>query len=173
MSQRKHLPISRHQTLNGVLEVDWLQDYKGEFVCPQCNQGRLNKAYFSAKSNGVRLGCNSCGQYTHLSCTSQRKHLPISRHQTLNGILEVNWLQDYKGEFVCPQCNQGSLTKAYFSHKVMVLVLDVTPVVNTLPSPVKILLTSTTIKQTWNALTLFVLALVQGVKGDGFINMTI
>jgi transcription elongation factor Elf1 len=115
MSQRKHLPISRHQTLNGILEVNWLQDYKGEFVCPQCNQGRLTKAYFSAKSNGVRLRCNSCGQYTHLSCTSQRKHLPISRHQTLNGILEVNWLQDYKGEFVCPQCNQGRPTKAYFS----------------------------------------------------------
>jgi hypothetical protein len=55
----------------------------------------------------------------------------------------------------------------------MVLVLDVTPVANTLPSPVKILLTSTTIKQTWNALTLFVLALVQGVKGDGFTNVTI
>jgi transcription elongation factor Elf1 len=72
MSQRKHLPISRHQTLNGILEVNWLQDYKGEFVCPQCNQGRLTKAYFGHESsNGVRnwlLGCNSCGQYTYLSC---------------------------------------------------------------------------------------------------------
>jgi hypothetical protein len=68
MSQRKHLPISRHQTLNGILEVDWLQDYQGEFTCPQCNQGSLTKAYFSHKRNGVRLGCNSCGQYTSLSC---------------------------------------------------------------------------------------------------------
>jgi transcription elongation factor Elf1/integrase len=117
MSQRKHLPISRHQTLNGILEVNWLQDYQGEFTCPQCNQGRLTKAYFAHGSiNGVRLECNSCGQYTYLSCTSQRKHLPISRHQTLNGILEVDWLQDYQGEFTCPQCNQGRLTKAYFAH---------------------------------------------------------
>jgi transcription elongation factor Elf1/integrase len=118
MSQRKHLPISRHQTLKGILEVNWLQDYQSEFTCPQCNQGRLTKAYFAHGSiNGVRLACDSCGQYTHLSCTSQRKHLPISRHQTLNGILEVDWLQDYKGEFTCPQCNQGRLTKAYFGHE--------------------------------------------------------
>lgn len=90
MSQRKHLPISRHQTLNGILEVNWLQDYNGEFTCPRCNQGRLTKVYFKRGSpNGVRLGCNSCGQYTYLACTSQRKHLPISRHQTLNGMLEV------------------------------------------------------------------------------------
>ena len=70
MSQRKHLPISRHQTLNGILEVNWLQDYQGEFTCPQCNQGRLTKAHLSLNKsiNGVRLGCNSCGQYTSLSC---------------------------------------------------------------------------------------------------------
>jgi len=69
MSQRKHLPISKHQTLNGILEVDWLQDYKGEFICPQCNQGKLTQAYFAHESsNGVRLACNSCSQYTYLSC---------------------------------------------------------------------------------------------------------
>ena len=52
-----------------MLEVDWLQDYKGEFICPQCNQGRLTKAYVKCDSlNGVRLECNSCGQYTCLSC---------------------------------------------------------------------------------------------------------
>jgi hypothetical protein len=45
--------------------------------------------------------------------------------------------------------------------------------VSTLTFLVKLLLTSTTTKQTWNVLTPFVLALAQEVKGDGFTNMTI
>jgi transcription elongation factor Elf1 len=65
MSQRKHLPISRHQTLNGMLA----SELAAKFTCPRCNQGKLTKAYFERESsNGVRLECNSCGQYTCLSC---------------------------------------------------------------------------------------------------------
>jgi len=69
MSQRKHPPISRHQTLNGVLEVNWLQDYKGEFACPRCGKGRLTKASLARDlPNGIQLTCDSCGKRTYLSC---------------------------------------------------------------------------------------------------------
>ncbi len=55
----------------------------------------------------------------------------------------------------------------------MVFVLNATPAVSTLISPVEILFTSTTTKQTWNALTLSALVSGQEVKGDGFTNTTI
>ena len=48
----------------------------------------------------------------------------------------------------------------------MVFGLPATPAVSTLTFLVKLLLTSTTTKQTWNVLTLFVLALAQGVKAE-------
>jgi hypothetical protein len=68
---------------------------------------------------------------------------------------------------------EDSLTLTSGMKALMVFGLPATPAVSTPISPVKILLTSTTIKQTWNVLTLFVLALVQGVKGDGFTNIAI
>jgi len=50
----------------------------------------------------------------------------------------------------------------------MVFVLNATPAVSTPASPAKILLASTTTKQTWNALTPSAPVLGQEVKGDGF-----
>jgi len=73
MSQRKHLPISRHQTLNGVLEVNWLQDYQGEFICPQCNQGRLT-VYLSIK------GYKKCPLFQrHSSATQAIKMIGLQK----------------------------------------------------------------------------------------------
>ena len=105
---------------------------------------------------------------------SQRKHLPISRHQTLNGMLEVIGCKTTKVSLPAHNAIKEDLLRLISGMKaLMVFGLPATPAVSTPISPVKILLTSTTIKQTWNVLTLFVPALVQGVKGDGFTNMTI
>ncbi|MEA5622131.1 integrase [Nostoc sp. UHCC 0251] len=110
----QHPPISIHQTLNGTLQVNWKADYAGEFICPQCNQGQLNRFSYSKGSVcKLRLGCDFCHQVTYL--TGKFKHLPISIHQTLQGTLSVNWAEKYSGEFICPQCNQGQISKFHYA----------------------------------------------------------
>jgi len=59
------------------------------------------------------LGCDFCHQVTYL--TGKFKHLPISIHQTLQGTLSVNWAEKYSGEFICPQCNQGQISKFHYA----------------------------------------------------------
>lgn len=112
---RKSAPISIHQTLDGTLSVNWKTDYAGEFICPNCNQGKINKFHHSQKPTcKLRLKCDSCYQTTNLTCEVPQ-HPPISIHQTLDGTLQVNWKTDYAGEFICPQCNQGQLNRFSYS----------------------------------------------------------
>lgn len=119
MNQRKYPPISIHPTLHGQLKVNWEKEYNNEFSCPRC-QSRLTN-FFSVKESICQLGmgCKSCGK--HICLTNQipgagRKHFPISIHQTLNGILKVDWREQYHNEFICPSCNQGQL-KHFFYRK--------------------------------------------------------
>ncbi len=115
---RKYPPVSVHQTLHGQLEVNWKQEYNHEFSCPHCQKGEFT-GFFCREDATCKfgLGCNSCGKITYLSqriYVLGNKHLPVSKHQTLNSILEVNWKQTYQEEYNCPRCNQGKLTR--FSH---------------------------------------------------------
>lgn len=112
---RQSPPISIHQTLHGTLQVNWQTDYAGEFICPQCNQGRSYNFYnYQNAISKLRIKCKSCAKITNLTCELPQ-HPPISIHQTLNGTLSVNWQTDYAGEFICPQCNQGKITNFYYS----------------------------------------------------------
>ncbi|NET44650.1 site-specific integrase [Okeania sp. SIO2B3] len=108
----KHPSISFHPTLKERLEVNWEEEYSNEFICPQCNQGILNK--FSYKDSALcklRLKCNQCHKLINLTCNKTPKRPRISIHSTLQGKLEVNWENEYHNEFTCPQCNQGTLNK--------------------------------------------------------------
>ena len=68
MSNRKHPAISLHETLNGILEVNWEKDYKGEYSCPNCPQGQItNYARQSSSPHKLRLLCNMCKSETLLS----------------------------------------------------------------------------------------------------------
>ncbi|EAZ89702.1 tyrosine-type recombinase/integrase [Crocosphaera chwakensis] len=125
----KHSPISQHQTLSGILEVDWHQEYKEEYDCPYCEEGKLTQ-FFRRENRFCKLAlqCNSCQKRTSLTCKVSgvgSKHSPISQHQTLDGILKVNWHQEYNKEFECPRCNQGKLTRYYYrNNSICNLALD-------------------------------------------------
>jgi transcription elongation factor Elf1 len=112
---RQSPPISIHQTLHGNLQVNWQTDYAGEFICPQCNQGKITNFYYSKGAVcKLKLSCDFCHQTTYLTGTV--KHLPISTHLTLQGTLSVNWAEKYAGEFICPQCNQGQISKFNYTN---------------------------------------------------------
>ena len=117
MNQRKYPPISIHRTLHGQLKVNWEEEYSNEFSCPRC-QSRLTN-FFSVKKSICQLGmgCKSCGK--HICLTNPipgtgRKHFPISIHQTLSNILEVDWREQYHNKFICPNCNQGQLEHFFY-----------------------------------------------------------
>ncbi len=77
-----------------MLEIDWIREYKNEFVCPDCGEHGLKLFGYSSNKNKKRVfGCLNCGKRTSES-------YDISRFE-LNST--VNWRQDYKiGEFACP-----------------------------------------------------------------------
>ncbi|MDJ0902874.1 MAG: hypothetical protein QNJ55_29145 [Xenococcus sp. MO_188.B8] len=82
---RKHFPISVHQTLNGTLKVNWQQEYKREFNCPSCNQGKLTRYEYAANNTcKLVLRCNSCNRRTALNC-------PVSAY-----------ICNYRPEIECP-----------------------------------------------------------------------
>ena len=113
MGARKYPAISIHPTLHEHLEVDWQREYHDEFRCPHCETGRFT--VFQYRRNATckfGLGCNSCGKEIRLTCKVPgvgRKYPPISTHPTLNGTLQINWKQEYQGEFSCPSCQGGQL----------------------------------------------------------------
>lgn len=118
MSNRKYPPVSVHPTLHGKLEVNWEQEYNDEFKCPCCQTGQLTNPYYRENYPcKLGLGCNSCRKITSLTCKLPGvglKHSPISEHQTLHGTLKIDWYQEYQGEYNCPVCNQGQLTKYFY-----------------------------------------------------------
>ena len=120
MTNRKHPPISVHSTLNDVLEVNWQQEYKGEFNCPYCQAQKVTMFHYQKKAIcKLSLQCNNCQKYLSLTQKipgSHLKYLPISSHQTLDNILKINWRLQYKNEFDSPYCNQGKLTKYHYLH---------------------------------------------------------
>jgi integrase len=115
MSNRKHPSISQHQTESGILKVNWHCEYRGEYNCPYCEQKNIkSKLTWSFRSKSslcqLRLGCNSCQKSVALTCQIPgvgRKHNPISQHQTVSGILKVNWNREYRGEYNCPECKKN------------------------------------------------------------------
>ncbi len=121
MSNRKHLPISVHQTLHEHLKVNWEQDYKNEYHCPHCRKGKITNFYHRKNlSCQLRLYCSFCNKEIYLTCRIPGmglKHSPISVHQTLNSTLLVNWKLEYKGEYSCPHCYRGQLKKYRYQSK--------------------------------------------------------
>ena len=119
MSKGKTQLISVHQTLNGQLQVDWDLDYHQEYNCPHCKQSKLNRFYYYKQYKcKLVLYCNKCQKHTYLTCLLRGrgiKNNPISKHQTLNKVLKINWSTEYKNEYNCPHCNQGEITRFYYS----------------------------------------------------------
>ena len=67
-SVAKHPLISTHQTLGETLKINWEKDYSNEFICPQCNQGRLINFRHPSKSfHQLVFHCKLCNRQTSLS----------------------------------------------------------------------------------------------------------
>ena len=119
MSNRKHSPISIHSTLHGQLEVNWEQEYNGEFNCPHCQTEQITTFYYQKSAIcKLQVRCRTCKKVTGLTQNISglpRKRPPISSHPTLYGQLEVDWNKEYNGEFNCPHCQIGKITT--FCHK--------------------------------------------------------
>ncbi|MDJ0531656.1 MAG: site-specific integrase [Xenococcaceae cyanobacterium MO_207.B15] len=111
----KRPSISIHPTLHGQLEVDWEQEYNGEFNCPHCQTEKITTFYYNKSSIcQLRVCCKSCGKITGLTQNVfELQHSSISIHPTLHGQLEVDWEQEYNGEFNCPHCQTGKITTFY------------------------------------------------------------
>ncbi len=114
--ERKYPPVSVHPTLHGQLQVNWEQEYQGEYICPSCN-GRQLTFYRREKSLcKIRFYCRYCKKHTSLTqrISGNKQRLPISVHPTLHGQLEVNWKQEYNDEYYCPHCEKSKIKGFYF-----------------------------------------------------------
>lgn len=76
--------------------VNWKVDYKGEFICPQCEGIGLK---LCGGTKNKQFQCPKCKKYTSA-------YVKIKSPDWDTGI---NWQVDYKGEFVCPHCEEKHL----------------------------------------------------------------
>lgn len=82
-----------------MTEIDWKQDYQGEFTCPYCNEGRMSLGGFNrGKRNFV---CKDCQRQTVSSINLNRRSLFLELRLKDE---QVDWEKDYQGEFICPEC---------------------------------------------------------------------
>jgi len=87
-----------------MLEINWKQDYKNEFICPLCEQSQLGLGGFN---QGKR-------QFQRPSCKSRllASMKLSSRSRYLDSRLKdehIDWEKDYHGEFVCPECGKPGM----------------------------------------------------------------
>lgn len=81
------------------MEIDWKKDYQCDFICPKCNNSYLRLD--GHQNNKRKFICKSCRSRTLASTNlDRRSHYLESRLQDEH----INWKEDYKGEFVCPEC---------------------------------------------------------------------
>lgn len=72
MVKSKQFIISVHPTINGILSVNWKQDYQGDFYCPHCKAHQL---YFCKNQTSickVIIRCKVCKKSTNLTCRTGR-----------------------------------------------------------------------------------------------------
>ena len=122
MDKYQYPVISKHPTLNKVLEVDWQKEYRGEYQCPKCNNGKLLKAYNRnyQYSPGVVLRCNLCKKRTYLTCqVPARFHQYSSKLECPNPLCKGIGPNGQKGwiYFVTKACNIHTcfFCKIYFN----------------------------------------------------------
>ncbi|WP_245894275.1 tyrosine-type recombinase/integrase [Chamaesiphon polymorphus] len=90
-----------------MLEINWKQDYHGEFTCPTCEKSQLNLG--GRNSTGQKkLKCPNCKIQisTSLKLSSQSRYLKLKQKDRY---INTNWEQDYHNEFTCPLCNKSKL----------------------------------------------------------------
>lgn len=86
-----------------MVEIDWYNDYKGEFICQRCNQSGMCLAGKN-KNRKQKFRCSSCGRQCYDSCQINIQAVadPVNP--------ELVWYTDHKiFDFVCPNCQAREL----------------------------------------------------------------
>jgi integrase/transcription elongation factor Elf1 len=82
-----------------MIEVNWKQDYHGEFICLYCNKGKMGlRGYRDGKR---KFRCKDCQRCINSSINLNRRSAFLESR--LKGE-QVDWEKDYQGEFLCPKC---------------------------------------------------------------------
>lgn len=82
-----------------MIEIDWKQDYQGEFACPSCSQGRMSLGGFHRGKR--KFICKDCQRQSVTSINLNRRSLYLESRLKDK---QVDWEKDYQGEFICPEC---------------------------------------------------------------------
>lgn len=83
------------------MEINWKQDYQGEFICYKCEETPLILGGF--KRGRRQFRCSKCKCAIPSSLSLNRRSLYLKSRLVDE---RVNWEKDYHGEFICPECNQ-------------------------------------------------------------------
>jgi integrase/transcription elongation factor Elf1 len=89
-----------------MVHINWKRDYKGEFLCPNCENSSLSIAGFDGKKK--RFSCRNCNIKTvsHLNLESRSQY--VESHLLKNK--GTDWKKEYKGDFICPSCEKSPLS---------------------------------------------------------------
>jgi integrase/transposase-like protein len=88
-----------------MIEINWKQDYKREFLCPSCEKAHLWLGGFVYGKQ--RFICSACKTRTSASIELNR------RSRYLDSRIKdeyIDWKKDYHGEFICPECETEGMT---------------------------------------------------------------
>lgn len=89
-----------------MLEINWKQEYQGEFICPSCEKSKLSLA--GVHHRGERkFVCPNCKSQTlaSIKLSSRSKYLDSRLKDE-----HIDWEKDYHGEFVCPGCSKEGMS---------------------------------------------------------------
>ncbi len=88
-----------------MMEINWKQDYQGDFICPKCEQSRLGLA--GIQKGKRRFCCPVCKSTTLDSIQLNKRSIYLeSRMRDEN----IDWEKDYQGEFICPECDTRGMS---------------------------------------------------------------
>ena len=82
-----------------MTEIDWKQDYQGEFICPECQTLGMSVWGIKKPNNKRAFSCPACRHVCLESCQIHIRAVvdPIN--------VGVTWYTNHRIEdFVCPEC---------------------------------------------------------------------
>ena len=81
-----------------LVEINWLQDYKQDFICPKCEDNRL--CLYGSGHNGKKVFiCQKCKKITNSSCDLKKMYFDPE--------LNIVWYYGQKMDsFICPKCSE-------------------------------------------------------------------
>lgn len=84
------------------MDINWKEDYQGEFICPNCDKLGMNVLGFSKSRQKRQFVCSHCKKYQQEFCSIKGGYEPIE-DPTNEGVV---WYRNHRIDgFICPECN--------------------------------------------------------------------